>query len=117
MEAMRSLALRGFLLASVTSVVAATSCAGNPALDEQIHRLLAANCTPCHGENRDLQGGLDLRTLDTILSGGKSGPAVFPGDVDGSLLFEMVSTEQMPPDDVKLSRGEIEVIARWIAGL
>ena len=36
------------------------------------------------------QNGLDLRTRESVLKGGESGPAVEPGSVGESLLYEKV---------------------------
>ena len=86
------------------------------ALYPEVQRGLSEHCIGCHGDDGDLQAGLDLRRLVTILEGGQSGPAVVVGRVRDSLLFEMVATEEMPPDDVKLSPAEIDLIERWIDG-
>ena len=108
------LRLRWWILAST---LAASGCASNeeePEYYEAVRRVFASNCFPCHGQKDDFQAGLDLRSVDTILEGGRSGPAVMPGDPGRSLLYEMVSTDRMPPDDEHLSKREIEIIACWI---
>jgi mono/diheme cytochrome c family protein len=53
-------------------------------------------CTVCHGLRRQ-EGGLDLRTKASMLKGGKSGPAMVPGDPEKSLLVKRVQAGEMPP--------------------
>lgn len=79
------------------------------------------HCTPCHGAHRQ-EAGLDLRTRSTMLRGGKSGAALFPGKPDESLLIKRIRQGAMPPRDrfveacVKpVEQGETDLLARWIA--
>src|SRR5262245_28525498 len=51
--------------------------------------ILFRRCTICHGRHRN-EGGLDLRTRAAMLRGGKSGPAIVPGQPDKSRLIERV---------------------------
>ncbi len=67
----------------------------------------------CHGETTP-QAGLDLRTRDSILKGGKSGRAVVPGSSDKSLLIDKIASKSMPPGKVKLTEKEIGLIRLWI---
>ena len=75
--------------------------------------IVQADCLLCHGENLQ-QNGLDLRTRDSIQKGGESGPAIVPGSAEESLLFEKVSSGEMPMGGEKLSDEEIERIRHWI---
>lgn len=64
----------------------------------KIQPLLAQKCLACHTETP--QGGLRLDTRKALLKGGKSGPAIVPGDAAGSLLIQAVSYDhalKMPP--------------------
>ena len=83
--------------------------------------ILQLRCTVCHG-TRKQQGGLDLRTTAALLKGGKSGPAVVPGQPDQSLLLKRIHAGEMPPhrELVKYSvkpmeEAEIQLLTRWIA--
>jgi hypothetical protein len=82
--------------------------------------ILLRRCTVCHGA-LERQANLDLRSRDSILRGGKSGPAIVPGKPRESLLIRKIHEGQMPP----LSRlievsikpiepGEIEQLTRWV---
>ncbi len=52
-----------------------------------------------------------------MLHGGKSGPAIVPGEPDQSLLLEMVSGEEpaMPLVGDPLTAAEVDLFRRWIA--
>jgi len=83
--------------------------------------ILLRRCTVCHGLHRQ-EGGLDLRTKASMLRGGKSGPAIIPGQPEKSRVIEKVRSGQMPPRDrlVEVSikpiePAETEVLARWLA--
>ena len=83
--------------------------------EKQVRPILKAHCFECHGEGAKLKGNLDLRLKRLLTDGGKSGPAIVPGDVKKSLLIERVRSEEMPPGKRKLTRDEISVLERWIA--
>ena len=85
----------------------------DPRFETEIAPILEANCLACHG-SAQLQADLDLRSRDSILKGGKSGPAVVPGEPLLSLLLEKVSSGSMPPGDGKLTSDQNHLIRRWI---
>jgi hypothetical protein len=83
--------------------------------------ILMRRCTACHGARRQ-EAGLDLRTKEAMLHGGKSGPAVVVGKPEESLMIKRIGLGQMPPPDrlvegsVKpVEQAEAEIIAKWIA--
>ena len=80
--------------------------------DRQIAPLLASRCLECH-RGADARGGLDLSTRATVLAGGDSGPAMVPGDVDGSLLLQRVISGEMPPKK-PLADAEKTLLTKWI---
>ena len=64
----------------------------------RIQPVLAQKCLGCHAETP--QGGLRLDTREALLKGGKSGPAIVPGNAAESLLIRAVSYDhalKMPP--------------------
>lgn len=84
--------------------------------------ILLLRCTVCHG-SRVREGELDLRTTASILRGGKSGPAIVPGQPAESLLLKRIHAGEMPPRrrvvevSIKpIEPAEIEILTRWIAG-
>ena len=81
--------------------------------ESDILPIFEAKCLACHGEKLQ-QNGLDLRTLESVLKGGESGPAVEPGSVGESLLYEKVKSGSMPLGGEKLKAEEMELLRRWI---
>jgi hypothetical protein len=73
------------------------------------------HCVSCHGTAP--MSGLDLRQRDTILKGGKRGPAIVPGNPEDSLLYRAVLRHgdlQMPPGKQKLQPEDIARLRLWI---
>lgn len=82
--------------------------------------ILHLRCVVCHGGRRK-EADLDLRTTESILAGGKSGPAAVPGDPDQSLIVQRVHAEEMPPRrklvavSVKpMETLELQRLSKWI---
>ena len=77
--------------------------------------VLESKCLLCHGEAR--MSGLDLRSRQAMLVGGKRGPALAPGDSASSLLYQLVSGQdelRMPPGKDSLAAAEIAALRDWI---
>ncbi len=88
---------------------------GQAALANRAQALLKAKCVRCHGEKRQ-ESGLDLRSRETILKGGESGPGLVPGQPDESLVFKRVRDGEMPPRNAgRLLPEEIATLQQWIA--
>jgi len=86
--------------------------------EKEIRPLLYKHCYKCHSaEAEKLKGGLLLDSRQGWAIGGDSGPAIVPGDVEGSLLLRAVSYEdgdlQMPPK-YKLADHERAALAAWV---
>jgi len=82
--------------------------------ERDVWPIIAANCVGCHGNDKP-KGGLDLRSVASMLRGGKSGPALDPSDPEGSLLLERIAEGEMPPGKArKLSAREVSVVRGWI---
>ena len=80
----------------------------------RVRPVLEAKCLGCHAA--EPQGGLRMDSLEALLEGGKSGPALVAGDPDASLLVRAIRHEgelKMPPTD-PLSQGEVDDLIRWI---
>jgi mono/diheme cytochrome c family protein len=84
-------------------------------LANRAQALLKAKCVRCHGEQRQ-ESGLDLRSRESILKGGESGPGLIPGQPDESLVLKRVRAGEMPPRNVgRLLPEEIATLQQWIA--
>ncbi len=83
--------------------------------------LLARRCAGCHAGD-EAKGKLDLTTREKQLAGGESGPALVPGQVEKSLLWQRVVSDEMPPkhplteDEKRLLKTWIEMGAAWSGG-
>lgn len=85
--------------------------------ESKIRPIFANSCFDCH--TFDEKGGLRLDSREALLKGGDSGPALVPGDPEGSLLIKAVrhvqGVSKMPRSASKLSDLEIAALAEWIA--
>lgn len=83
--------------------------------ETRVRPVLANNCYACHTSSH--LGGLQLDTREHILKGGKSGPALVPGDPERSLIIQAVTHKhdrlKMPPN-AKLKDNEIADLSMWI---
>src|SRR5438067_8651236 len=82
--------------------------------EAKVRPILAANCYDCHTDEQ--MGGLRLDSRDAVLKGGKSGPAIVPGDPDKSLLIQAVrqtSEKLKMPKGGRLKPDEIDALAEW----
>jgi mono/diheme cytochrome c family protein len=106
-----------FSVAVIASVALMRAAETAPAeyFEMKVRPVLAKNCFSCHTQTK--MGGLALTSRDDLMKGGASGPAVKPGDAEGSLLYQVVKQTherlKMPPSG-KLSDDEVEVLAAWI---
>jgi len=58
---------------------------------------------------------LDLSSLSGLVQGSESGSILTPGSPDESLLYEMMHSGLMPPDEKQMpTAGEIATVRRWI---
>ena len=85
--------------------------------EKEVRPILASRCYPCHGSAAgEGQAGLRLDSLAGMLEGGRSGPALVPGEPTRSLFIHAVNHDtfvQMPPK-TKLPLGEIGKLTRWV---
>jgi len=81
----------------------------------RVARLLARRCFECHSE-KSKKGQLDLSKKYTALRGGDSGRLLVPGNAKESLLWQMVSSDDMPKNRQPLSKEEKRLLKFWIDG-
>ena len=95
---------------------ASESVAGIDFFERRIRPLLVDHCYECHAGD-EWAGGLRVDSREDLLEGGDSGPAVRPGDPDGSRLIEAVSYRnldlQMPPAG-RLSDQQVADLRHWV---
>jgi cytochrome c553 len=110
-------------LMALSAASPATAAPPSPAdldfFEKSVRPVLVANCYGCHSNTSGkLRGGLRLDTLNAMLVGGDSGPAIVPGNADASLLIQAIRYQdpdtEMPPKG-KLPAEDIKAIERWVA--
>jgi mono/diheme cytochrome c family protein len=110
-----TLALTVFVL-PVALFGQATATEQTEFFETRIRPVLAAQCFSCHTNSK--MGGLRLETREGMLKGGKSGPAVIPGDPEKSLLIIAVrhagADLKMPKGATKLTDAEIADLTKWV---
>ena len=106
------------LLALATLGWPASAAAQSPTdfFEARVRPVLADNCYACHA--RQQSGGLRVDSREALLEGGDSGPAIVPGDPDGSLLVRAVRHEmegrEMPRYADPLAARDVEGLVEWI---
>jgi hypothetical protein len=98
---------------AVSAVETRPLAAKPPRFAEDIAPLLKNRCVKCHGPALR-EGGLSLSTAAGVRLGGRSGPPIAPHDTAASLLWQRVSSGEMPPED-PLPPAEQSLLQRWIA--
>ncbi|MBX9787481.1 MAG: PSD1 and planctomycete cytochrome C domain-containing protein [Pirellulales bacterium] len=80
-----------------------------------IASILEQRCASCHGPKKQ-EGGLDVTSRESLLKGGDSGAAVAPGDIDASVLLDMMSGDEpaMPKGGKPLTIEQIARFRQWI---
>lgn len=83
--------------------------------DARVAPILMRRCLGCH--NQELtNGGISFLDRDSLLRGGKRGPAIVPGKPESSVLVDSLRHDgelQMPPGP-KLPAAEIRTLTDWI---
>jgi mono/diheme cytochrome c family protein len=97
------------VLAAATLLVGVTAhgteADAPPGLDRDILPLLKVHCIKCHGPNKP-KGKLNLASPRALARGGASGPVVVAGRPDESLLWDQVSSGEMPPEPEEPLSGD-----------
>jgi WD40 repeat protein len=87
------------------------------AYEKDVEPILANKCAFCHSGNLK-EGKLDMGSYETLVKGGKRGPAVVPGKSADSLLVKLAGKTHkpfMPPKrEEPLTPEELALIKLWI---
>jgi Protein of unknown function (DUF1553)/Protein of unknown function (DUF1549)/Planctomycete cytochrome C len=113
-ELRRSLGLAAAFLAVSTPFLTGSEGKPRPGLEQDILPLFKARCVKCHSPNKR-KGELNLSSARSLARGGSSGPVIVPGNLDESLIWEMVSSDEMPPrPEEPLAADEKALLKQWI---
>jgi cytochrome c553 len=110
-----------FSLAGVGLFADEEAASANPEgikfFEAKIRPVLMEHCARCHSTDggQGVRGGLSISSREALRVGGESGPAVVPGDLSQSLLWDAINHEglRMPPSG-KLPPETINDFRRWI---
>src|SRR5882724_8476352 len=82
--------------------------------ENRIRPVLAQSCFACHSNSQ--MGGLRLDSREGLLKGGKSGPAIVPGEPDRSILITAVrrNTELKMPKSGELTEAQVKDLATGV---
>ena len=87
---------------------------------KEIKPLLKERCFACHGALKQ-KADLRLDTAESIIQGGKSGPALKRGDAGTSLILQRIVSadpdERMPPahEGEPFTAAQVRLLQEWIA--
>jgi hypothetical protein len=86
-----------------------------PSFASEVAPVLAQKCISCHSASQAM-ASLNLTTAEGALKGGQKGPAIVPGNAEGSRLYRRITGQEQPamPLGAKLSDTEISVLKNWI---
>ena len=105
------------LFATGLPALAADDPEGIEFFEKRVRPILVDHCYKCHSAGRKIKGELRLDSRQAVLKGGKTRPAIVPGDPEKSLLIEAVRYKnpdlQMPPKE-QLTAGQVADLVAWI---
>jgi cytochrome c553 len=105
--------------AEVAIPAAAPLKPGDVSFASEVAPILLQQCGNCHG-GQDAEANLRMTSLETLIKGGGSGPAIMPGKGADSLLVKKlrgaagIDGQRMPLGKPPLSDAQIATIAKWI---
>ncbi|MBR90512.1 MAG: hypothetical protein CMO66_04465 [Verrucomicrobiales bacterium] len=84
--------------------------------ESKIRAIFVDNCYECHSADSRAKADLYLDSKAGMVAGGDSGPALKPGDPDGSLFIKRVKSavDPMPPSGQPLTEGQIADLEAWV---
>jgi len=117
-----ALLLHLFIALFSTSVLT-SAFAGETYVDfkKEVWPVLQQNCIACHNTTK-FKGDFNMESLETMMKGGESGPALVKGHAEQSNMFKLAAgegDEVMPPakNNVgarRLTKPEVDTLKKWI---
>ena len=82
-----------------------------------IQPILEKKCWSCH-DNDVQNGGLNMANIESLMSGGDTGPAIIAGDINSELIRRVTlpvsSSKFMPSSGTMMTYHEIKLLEWWI---
>src|SRR5260221_4169306 len=119
---MRRSIFAGLLIVLTVGAVSARGVGPTPEgidyFEKNVRPILVDTCYKCHSaQSEKLKGGLYVDSPYGLRKGGKTGPAIVPGEPEKSLLIKAVryvdEDMQMPPKE-QLSKGQVAALETWV---
>ena len=115
--------MRHYLILAITLVSFQHVLGQSIDYETQIQPIFDNSCMPCH-QGSNPSAGLDLSSYENVMAGSNSGPVISIGDYQNSVLWQEVSSGDMPNNIANNNMGipdltdnEIELIENWILDL
>jgi cytochrome c553 len=91
---------------------------GDVSFAADVAPIVARSCLGCHGGGAT-EAGLSMASLDALMKGGRTSPAVVPGKGAASLLVKKlrgagIDGQRMPLNKPPLPDAEIAIVEKWI---
>ena len=101
------------------TIAAASHAGGEVDFAHQVVPILRKHCAECHMQEAK-KGGLSMNTRESFIAGSEHGRIVEPGNAKGSLLMEVIlsndKSDRMPPKGPRMPADQVEMIRKWIDG-
>ena len=79
-----------------------------------VHPILQSRCLTCHGEDK-IEAELVMFSYADLMTGSENGAVIVPGDIENSLLAQLIIDKKMPKKGPKLNSVQTQTILDWIA--
>jgi hypothetical protein len=89
------------------------AASGGVSFSNDVLPILKSRCLNCHGGDR-IEEGLLVGSYGEVMAGSVNGPVIVPGDAEGSLLVELVASQEMPKRGPKLTPPQVQLIVDWV---
>ncbi|MFT4588395.1 MAG: hypothetical protein ACI8QF_002497 [Limisphaerales bacterium] len=104
---------------SIASANAASGDSRAEFFELYVRPLLVEQCADCHSGKSKAKSRLFILSREALLQGGDYGPAILPGNSEGSLLMDAVrrihKELRMPPkESARLPKEQVAQLAKWI---
>ena len=85
----------------------------NISFANDVQPILERRCTKCHGGEFPSEG-LNMESYESLMAGSQNGQVLIAGDSGNSLIFQKISSGEMPKRGPHLTAEQIAPIKQWI---
>lgn len=88
--------------------------ASQVSFSEEVFPILESRCQTCHGGDK-IEAELVMFSYADLMAGSENGAVIVPGDLENSLLAQLIIDKKMPKKGPKLNPVQTQTILDWIA--